>query len=110
MGDDFPLLPDKSQEDNKGVVSSGSQWMRHEHPCAGVAFTGQFQVDKWVLEEVFCCKRAGVYVDIGAAHSWRLQQGLGFRGLRLGWWVHGDSTEAAIGAWKSANTAVPDSF
>ena len=43
-----------------------------QHPCAGVAFTSQFGQDRWALEEIFCCKRHGVYVDIGAAHSWKL--------------------------------------
>ncbi|CAK9109675.1 Hypothetical protein (Fragment) [Durusdinium trenchii] len=43
-----------------------------EGPCGQVAFPGQNGADRWALEEVFCCKTGGVYVDIGAAHSWRI--------------------------------------
>lgn len=42
------------------------------HHCPGVPYTGQFGADRWALEEVFCCKRGGVYVDVGAASSWVL--------------------------------------
>lgn len=71
------------------IIAHDVRTLLREEKCHGIPYTGQFGADRWALEEIFCCKRDGVYVDVGAAHSWVLSNTyamdvfLGWQGICL---------------------------